>query len=67
MPLRSRLRRGDSRLEDCLVKDQAHLTIGSVGPFVRKVQQPFAMLRISAETDGFFEEWWIREGRAGQR
>ena len=44
MPLRSLQFRGDTRLEACLVNDQAHLTIGTVGPFVRKVQQAVAML-----------------------
>ena len=61
MPLRSRLLSGDSRLEDCLVKDQAHLTIGTVGPFVRKVQQAVAMLTgVSASQDD------IAQSRYGQ-
>jgi hypothetical protein len=38
MPLKSRLFSGDSRLEACLVQDSAHLTPGSKGDFVGKVQ-----------------------------
>jgi hypothetical protein len=34
MPLLSQLFRGDERLEACLVRDQAHLTLGTRGPFV---------------------------------
>jgi hypothetical protein len=38
MPLLSRLFKGDERLEACLVKDSAHLTPGTTGDFVGKVQ-----------------------------
>ena len=38
MPLLSRLFKGDVRLEACLVKDSAHLTPGTEGVFVGKVQ-----------------------------
>jgi hypothetical protein len=44
MGLRSRLFSGDTRLEACLINDQAHLTIGTVGPFVRKVQKAVAVI-----------------------
>ena len=42
MPLRSELFRGDSRLEKCLVSDPSHVTPGTIGPFVGKIQ--FALL-----------------------
>jgi hypothetical protein len=38
MPLTSRLFAGDARLEACLTQDSAHLTIGTKGEFVGKVQ-----------------------------
>jgi hypothetical protein len=38
MPLRSRLFAGDAKLEDCAVRDQAHLTPGTQGAHVGKVQ-----------------------------
>lgn len=38
MPLSSRLLSKDSRLEACLVQDSAHLTPGTRGEFVHKVQ-----------------------------
>lgn len=38
MPLTSRLLSRDSRLEACLVQDSAHLTPGTTGEFVHKVQ-----------------------------
>lgn len=38
MPLTSRLFSGDSRLEACLTQDSAHLTLGTRGDFVGKVQ-----------------------------
>lgn len=44
MPLVSQLFSGDQRLEACLVNDQAHLTIGTRGPFVNKVQRALLVL-----------------------
>ena len=44
MPLRSQLFAGDDRLEDCLVKDSAHLTLGTQGDFVGKVQAALIFL-----------------------
>jgi hypothetical protein len=38
MPLRSRLFAGDAKLEDCAVRDPAHLTAGTQGAHVGKVQ-----------------------------
>jgi hypothetical protein len=38
MPLKSRLFAGDAKLEDCAVRDQAHLTPGTQGAHVGKVQ-----------------------------
>jgi hypothetical protein len=38
MPLTSRLFSGDPRLEACLTQDSAHLTPGTTGDFVGKVQ-----------------------------
>lgn len=38
MPLKSRLFAGDAKLEDCAVRDQAHLTLGTQGVHVGKVQ-----------------------------
>lgn len=38
MPLTSRLFSGDTRLEACLTQDSAHLTPGTRGDFVGKVQ-----------------------------
>ena len=38
MPLMSRLLGGDQRLQDCLIRDQAHVTPGSKGEFVGKIQ-----------------------------
>ena len=44
MALTSRLFLGDQRLEACLVKDEAHLTLGTKGPFVNKVQRALAII-----------------------
>jgi hypothetical protein len=44
MPLLSKLFKGDERLEACLIKDSAHLTPGTKGPFVNKVQRALAQL-----------------------
>jgi len=38
MPLQSELFRGDRRLEACLIDNAAHITPGSVGDFVAKIQ-----------------------------
>lgn len=38
MPLTSKLFAGDKRLEACLVSDPAHITLGTIGPFVAKIQ-----------------------------
>ena len=37
MPLRSKLFRGDPKLEACLVNDSAHIITGAVGPHVSKI------------------------------
>jgi hypothetical protein len=44
MPLHSQTFKGDQRLEDCLVKDTAHLTLGTKGEFVGKVQSALIYL-----------------------
>lgn len=44
MPLFSKLFRGDTRLEACLINDSAHLTSGTKGPFINKVQRAIAQL-----------------------
>ncbi len=38
MPLQSRLFKGDRALEECLIKDSAHITPGKVGEEVSKIQ-----------------------------
>jgi hypothetical protein len=44
MPLQSDLFRGDSRLEACLVNDSSHVTQGSVGDYVSKIQLALSVL-----------------------
>src|SRR5262245_20136959 len=44
MPLTSRHFKGDDRLEQCLVSDPHHVTPGSRGPYVGKIQQALIML-----------------------
>lgn len=44
MALKSPTFAGDERLEACLVKDSAHLTRGTTGDFVGKVQAALAFL-----------------------
>jgi hypothetical protein len=44
MPLQCQLFKGDPRLEACLVQDSAHVTPGSVGDFVTKIQQALVMV-----------------------
>ena len=44
MPLKSKLFQGDKALEACLVKDSAHLTEGTRGPHVFKVQRALVAL-----------------------
>jgi hypothetical protein len=44
MPLKSSALAGDERLEACLVKDSAHLTLGVQGEFVAKVQAALIFL-----------------------
>jgi len=44
MTLRSDALAGDERLEACLVKDAAHLTLGAQGEFVAKVQAALIFL-----------------------
>lgn len=46
MPLKSKEFSGDPRLEACAVSDPAHVTPGSVGDFVGKIQQ--ALIRLGA-------------------
>jgi peptidoglycan hydrolase-like protein with peptidoglycan-binding domain len=38
MPLRSQLFRNDPRLQGCLVEDQWHVTPGSAGDYVQRIQ-----------------------------
>jgi peptidoglycan hydrolase-like protein with peptidoglycan-binding domain len=38
MPLQSILFRGNARLEDCLVRDPAHVVLGDIGPHVVLLQ-----------------------------
>jgi hypothetical protein len=44
MPLKSNVFAGDKRLEACLVEDSAHLTSGTQGDFVAKVQAALMFL-----------------------
>ncbi len=44
MPLKSKLFHGDKALEACLTKDGAHLTPGTKGPHVGKVQRAVVAL-----------------------
>ena len=44
MPLKSSTLSGDERLESCLVSNPAHLTVGSQGDFVAKVQAALSFL-----------------------
>ena len=44
MPLTSRLFSGDTRLEACLTQDSAHLTPGTTGDFVGKVQAAIELI-----------------------
>jgi hypothetical protein len=38
MPLRSQLFRNDTRLQGCLVEDRWHVTLGSTGDYVHRIQ-----------------------------
>lgn len=44
MPLQSQLLRDDLRLQNCLVRNDAHVTPGSVGDHVRKIQVALVLL-----------------------
>jgi len=44
MALKSQTFKGDQRLTDCLTKDSAHLTLGTHGEFVGKVQSALIYL-----------------------
>ena len=44
MPLQSDLLKGDSLLEDCLVRDSAHVTPGASGDHVSKIQSALSIL-----------------------
>lgn len=44
MPLRSRLFKDDPALQACLVKDSAHVTLGTRGAHVPKIQRALAMI-----------------------
>lgn len=44
MPLKSRLFSGNTALEDCAVRDQAHLTLGARGQHVGKVQYALELI-----------------------
>ena len=51
MTLRSRLFKGDAVLEECLVKDSAHVVPGASGKHVAKIQQALHLLE-GAAIDG---------------
>jgi hypothetical protein len=52
MPLFSRLFRGDPALEACLVRDSAHITPGTVGPHVPKIQKALLLIdRVVVDAD----------------
>jgi len=57
MPLRSGALAGDERLEACLVKDNAHLTLGVQGEFVAKVQAALIYLDDLTIDDQELETW----------
>jgi len=44
MPLRSKVFRNDRALEECLVRDAAHIVTGATGPHVSKVQTAVTLL-----------------------
>lgn len=44
MPLRSRLFKGDSALEACLVRDPAHVLVGAMGDHVGKIHSALVVL-----------------------
>ena len=44
MPLQSALFRDDRRLQACLVEDDAHVTPGSIGPYVSRIQAALLLL-----------------------
>jgi hypothetical protein len=44
MPLQSKLFKGDQRLEACLIHDSAHVTPGTAGEFVTKIQKALFIL-----------------------
>lgn len=52
MPLKSRLLSGDPRLEACLTQDSAHLTPGTRGDFVGKVQAAIELCDSTRIDDG---------------
>jgi lysozyme family protein len=55
MPLRSRLFRGDSKLEAAAVSDPAHIVQGARGDHVRKIQLALIQLdRWGIEADGVY-------------
>lgn len=52
MGLQSDFFRGDPRLESCLIHDSAHLTPGSMGEFVSKIQVALEALDDAEIDDG---------------
>jgi hypothetical protein len=52
MGLRSTLFRGDTALDACLIRDSAHLTVGTTGEHVSKVQQAVLTVGQSGIRDG---------------
>ena len=44
MPLQSRLFRGDSTLEACLLRDPAHVLLGAMGDHVGKIHKALVIL-----------------------
>ncbi|MBK9082379.1 MAG: hypothetical protein IPL88_10030 [Rhizobiales bacterium] len=44
MPLTSKLFKGDVRLEDCLVRDPAHVQFGDHGDYVGKIQEALMLI-----------------------
>jgi len=55
MPLKSKLFSGDPRLEDCAVRDAAHVQRGDRGPFVALIQDALNLLdKAGLTSDGIY-------------
>jgi hypothetical protein len=61
MALQSRLLQGDRTLEECLVRDSAHVTLGAVGAHVIKIQKALLIL-----DDARIDSGELAMGRYGQ-